>query len=305
MKLRILAAVAAVWCGVSGAQAQTYPSRPVTLIVPLAAGGITDIVARLVGERMKASLGQPVIAENVTGAGGTIGVTRLHRSAPDGHTIAIGQWTTHVGAAAMYPVPFDFVTDFEPLAMLSIAPLWIIGRKDFPAKDIKELLDWMKANPGKATIGTIGPGSATQMCLLYVTGAIGTTVQYVPYRGAAPVMQDMMSGQVDLSCLEGGQTLPQVDAGHIKPYAVLAEKRWFKKPDVPTVTEAGVPGIVMPFGTGCGRRRARRKTSSPSSIGDQRIAGRPRRRARLIDLGHQIAPLAPPDARRARRLPQG
>jgi tripartite-type tricarboxylate transporter receptor subunit TctC len=217
---------AALTC-ISHAQAQTFPSRPVTMIVPFPAGGVTDIVARLVSEKMKDTLGQSVIVENVGGAGGTIGVTRLFRSAPDGYTVSIGQWTSHVGAGAMYSLPFDYLKDFEPISMLSIGPLWIIGRKDFPAKDMKELIAWLKANPGKATAGTIGAGSGIHMCLVYFANKTGTQMQFVPYRGAAPVMQDLLAGQIDLSCPEAGQTLPQFRTGGIKAFAVLTGKRWF------------------------------------------------------------------------------
>ena len=228
MKSRLLCFLVALGAMIGcafGAQAQPFPSKPVTLVVPFPAGGITDIVARIVGDHMKASLGQPVIVENVAGAGGTIGVTRVFRSPADGYTIVIGQWSSHVGAAAMYPLPFDHLKDFEPISMLSIGPLWIIGRKDFPAKDTKELIAWLKANPNKATGGTIGIGSAIHMCLIYFADKTGTTMQYVPYRGAAPMLQDVLAGQIDLSCPEVGQTLSQYRAGNFKAYAVLTEKR--------------------------------------------------------------------------------
>lgn len=244
---RWIAAFAISFITIVSAQAQSFPSRPVTMIVPFPAGGITDIVARLVADRMKGALGQPVIAENVGGAGGTIGVTRLFRSTPDGYTIAIGQWTSHVGGAAMYSLPFNYLTDFEPVALLSIGPLWIIGRKDFPAADIKGLIAWLKANPGKASVATIGVGSGAHMCMVYFAQQTGTTMQYVPYRGAAPAMQDVAAGQIDLFCPEAGQTLPQYTGGTIKAYAVMAKKRWFKAPDVPTVEDGGVTGVEFPF----------------------------------------------------------
>jgi tripartite-type tricarboxylate transporter receptor subunit TctC len=245
--LAFLGACAVALAEATGAQAQSFPSKPVTILVPVPAGGITDTIARIIGERMKTSLGQPVIVENVPGGGGTIAATRLLRSAPDGTTIGIGQWTTHVGAGAMYPVTFDYLKDFEPIAMLSTGPVWIIGRKDFPAKDIKELIAWLKANPGKATGGTVGVGSVVHMCQIYVANAIGTTMQYVPYRGAAPLMTDLLAGQIDLSCPEAGQTLSQYRAGTIKAYAVLTPKRWFAAPDVPTLDEVGVPNVHFPF----------------------------------------------------------
>jgi tripartite-type tricarboxylate transporter receptor subunit TctC len=241
-KLSIALAVAML-AAVSGAIAQIYPSRPVTVIVPFAAGGVTDIVARIVSERMKTALGQSVIIENASGAGGTIGVTRLFRAAPDGYTLVVGQWTSHVGAGAMYPVAFDYLNDFEPVSMLSVAPLWIVGRSNLPAKDLRELIAWLKANPDKASAATTGLGSGIHMCLVYFQNMTGTKFPLAPYRGAAPLMQDMLAGQIDLSCPEAGQTLPQYRAGTIKAYAVLTQKRWFAAPDVPTIDEAGVPGL--------------------------------------------------------------
>jgi tripartite-type tricarboxylate transporter receptor subunit TctC len=298
--VRLMFAVlfAALTC-ISHAQAQTFPSRPVTMIVPFPAGGVTDIVARLVSEKMKDTLGQPVIVENVGGAGGTIGVTRLFRSAPDGYTVSIGQWTSHVGAGAMYSLPFDYLKDFEPISMLSIGPLWIIGRKDFPAKDMKELIAWLKANPGKATAGTIGAGSGIHMCLVYFANKTGTQMQFVPYRGAAPVMQDLLAGQIDLSCPEAGQTLPQFRAGGIKAFAVLTGKRWFAAPDVPTIDEAGVPGVHFPFWHGLWAPKGTPKdvvdklrAAVVDSLADASV------RKRLTELGHEIAPaeLQAPDA---------
>jgi len=277
--------------GVGIAAAQSYPSRPITMIVPFAAGGITDIVARLVSERMKTSLGQPVIAENVAGAGGTIGVTRLFRSAPDGYTLAIGQWTSHVGAGAMYSLPFDYLQDFEPVSMLSIGPLWIIARKDLPAKDLRELIAWLKANPGKASAATIGPGSGAHMCVVYFQNMTGTSFQFVPYRGAAPAMQDLLAGQIDLFCPEAGQTLSQYRAGSIKAYAVLTQKRWFAAPEVPMIDEAGVPGLHMPFWHGLWVPKGTPKDVIATLNGAVVDAlADPAVRQRLTDLGHEIAP---------------
>ena len=291
MRTLSLAVALAMLAGIGGAAAQSYPSRPVTMIVPFAAGGITDIVARLVAERMKASLGQPVIAENVTGAGGTIGTTRLFRSAPDGYTVAIGQWTSHVGAGAMYSLPFDLLKDFEPVSMLSIGPLWIIARKDLPAKDLQELIAWLKANPGKASAATIGPGSGAHMCLVYFQNMTGTRFQFVPYRGAAPAMQDLLAGQIDLFCPEAGQTLSQYRAGSIKAYAVLTQKRWFAAPDVPMIDEAGVPGLHFPFWHGLWAPKGTPKdivATLNAAVVD--ALADPAVRQRLTELGHEIAP---------------
>jgi tripartite-type tricarboxylate transporter receptor subunit TctC len=296
---RIMLAIALAIASAASAQAQVYPSRPVTMIVPFPAGGVTDIVGRLVSEYMRTTLGQPVVAENVAGAGGTIGVTRLFRSAPDGYTIAIGQWTSHVGAGAMYTLPFDYLADFEPIAMLSTGPLWIIGRKDFPAKDMRELIAWLKANPGKASAATIGAGSGAHMCLIYFAQKTGTSMQFVPYRGAAPAMQDLMGGQIDLFCPEAGQTLSQYAAGTITPYGVLTEKRWFKAPEIPTIDEAGVPGVHMPFWHGLWAPKGTpREIITKLDLAVVDALANPIARARLNDLGHEVAP-------RERQTPEG
>ena len=289
-KLSIALAFAIV-AAVGSASAQSYPSRPVTVIVPFAAGGVTDIVARIVSERMKTALGQSVIIENVSGAGGTIGVTRLFRAAPDGYTLVVGQWTSHVGAGAMYPVPFDYLNDFEPVSMLSLAPLWIVGRSGLPAKDLRELIAWLKANPDKASAATTGLGSGIHMCLVYFQNMTGTKFPLAPYRGAAPLMQDMLAGQIDLSCPEAGQTLPQYRAGSIKAYAVLTEKRWFAAPDVPTIDEAGVPGLHFPFWHAIWAPKgtpkdviAKLNAAVVETLADTGV------RQRFSELGHEIAP---------------
>ncbi len=286
-----VAVALAMSASIAGAAAQSYPSRPITMIVPFAAGGVTDIVARIVSERMKTSLGQSVIVENVSGAGGTIGVTRLYRAAPDGYTLAVGQWTSHVGAGAMYPVPFNYLSDFEPVSMLSTAPLWIIGRSNLPAKDLKELIVWLKANPDKASAATTGLGSGIHMCLVYFQNMTGTKFPLAPYRGAAPLMQDMVAGQIDLSCPEAGQTLPQYRAGTIKAYAVLTGKRWFAAPDVPTIDEAGVPGLHFPFWHGLWAPKgtpkdviAKLNAAAVEALADAGV------RQRFNELGHEIAP---------------
>jgi tripartite-type tricarboxylate transporter receptor subunit TctC len=291
MRKSSVAVALAMLAGIAGAQAQTYPSRPITVIVPFAAGGSTDTVARVVSERMKASLGQPVVAEDVTGAGGTIGVTRLFRSAPDGYTLAIGQWTSNVGAGVMYPLAFDLLKDFEPISMLSIGPIWIIGRSNLPATDMKELIAWLKANPGKASAATIGPGSGAHMCLVYFQNMTGTKFQLVPYRGAAPAMQDLMAGQIDLSCLEAGQTLPHYRNGNIKAFGVLTGKRWFAAPDAPTIDEAGVPGLHFPWWHGLWAPKGTPKdviATLNAAVVD--ALADPAVRQRLTDLGHEIAP---------------
>jgi tripartite-type tricarboxylate transporter receptor subunit TctC len=244
--LALLAALGAALFA-SSVHAEDFPSKPVTMIVPFPAGGGSDILARVVAERMRVSLGQPVIVENVGGAGGTIGTTRVARSAPDGYTIGFGQWTSHVGGGALYPLTFDLLKDLTPVAPLTTAKLWLIGRSDLPANNLKELIAWLKANPDKATGATIGAGSGTQLCLIYLQQNTGTKFQLVPYRGVAPIMQDLLAGHLDLTCPEAGQTLSLYRAGKIKAFAVMDSTRWFSAPDVPTTDEAGAPGLHMTF----------------------------------------------------------
>jgi tripartite-type tricarboxylate transporter receptor subunit TctC len=232
---------------VGNASAQDYPTRPITIVVPFPAGGPTDTVGRVLGEHMKNTLGQTVVVENVAGAGGTIGMARVARAAPDGYTLIVGQWTTHVGGGAIYPLQFHVRDDFAPVSLLTSSSLWLVGKTDQPAKTLQELIAWLKANPGKGTVATIGVGSAAHMCSVYFHTNTGTSVTYVPYRGGAPAMQDLMSGQVDLACLEASQTLGQYRAGKVKVFAVMAKKRFPAAPEVPTVDEAGTPGLHMPF----------------------------------------------------------
>jgi tripartite-type tricarboxylate transporter receptor subunit TctC len=289
---KLLLGVAAAMLALTGANAETYPVRPITVVVPFAAGGVTDIVARIVSDRMKTALGQPVVVENQGGAGGTIGVTRVHRAAPDGYTLVVGQWTSHVGGGAMYPLTYDIVNDFQPISVLSTGPLWIVGNKDIPANNIKELVAWLKANPNRGSTGTTGVGSGIHMCMVYFQNNTGTKFPLVPYRGAAPIMQDLISGQIDLSCPEAGQTLPQYRAGSIKAFGVLTKKRWFAAPDVPTVDESGLPGVEMPFWHGMWAPKG-----TPKDVTDKLVAAvkeslaDPAVRQRFTDLGHEVAPV--------------
>jgi len=275
----------------SGASAQPYPSRPVTLIVPFPAGGITDIIARIVAEGMRQHLGQAVIVENVPGAGGTIGTTKLARATPDGYTVGIGQWTSHVGGGAMYNLPFDLHKDLQPISLVSVGPLWIIGRKTLPANNLQDLIAWIKANP-KATGATIGVGSAAHLCFLDFEQETKTSFVIVPYRGAAPAMQDLLAGQIDIFCPEAGQTLAQYRAGSVKAFAVLTEKRWFAAPDVPTIAEAGAPGLLFPFWHGLWAPKgipadalAKLNAAVQAALADPAI------RKRFTDLGHEVAPV--------------
>jgi tripartite-type tricarboxylate transporter receptor subunit TctC len=273
--------------------AQNYPARPITIIVPFPAGGPTDTLARIMGERMRVSLGQPIVVENVTGAGASIGVTRAIQSAPDGYTLSIGNWTSHVGAGAIYPVSWDALRDLAPISLLTTTPLVIVGKNALPAKDGSELISWLKANPDKASAATVGAGSAAHICALYFEQQTGTRMQFVPYRGGAPAMQDMIANQIDLMCAEGSQTLPYVRGGQMKAFAVMAKERWPALPEVPTTDEIGAPGMYISFWHGLWAPSgtppeaiARLNKAVIESLADPTV------RKRLTDLGAVIAPTA-------------
>ncbi len=243
--LHVAASAAALPVVSQIARAQTYPSRPITMIVPYPAGGPTDTIARLLGERMRASLGQPVVIENVAGAGGNIGVGRVARAAGDGYTLGIGHWGSHVVNGAIYTLPYDLLTDLEPVALISDGPQLIVAARSVPAKNIKELIAWLKANPGKAMVGTTGVGGASHLAGILFQNTTGTNIQIVPYRGAAPRMQDMLSGQIHLAFDQAASSLPQVQGGNLQAYAVTSKTRLAVAPDIPTVDEAGLPGFYI------------------------------------------------------------
>jgi len=224
----------------NSAWGQTFPAKPVTLIVPFPPGGSTDTAARIIGERMRIPLGQSMIIENVGGAGGAIALARVARAAPDGYTIDIGQWDTHVGAI-IYPITFDLQKDFAPIGMLSINPQLMIARKGFPADDLKGLVAWMRANPGMATF--VDQNAAARVTGVLMQQATGTTVQFIPYRGAGPAMQAMLGGQVDLMVVQAAVTLPQARAGTVKILANLSPERSSVVPGVPTSGESGIAGL--------------------------------------------------------------
>ena len=245
--LRLAAGAAALPAVSRVAWAQAYPARPITIIVPFPAGGATTTLARVLAEHMKTTLGQPIVVENVGGASGSIGTTRVARAAPDGYTLSFGNWASHVGSGAMIPLQFDLLKDLEPVAFLANSPLWVVAKKDLTPRDLKEFVAWLKANPDKATAATVGVGSGSHMCGIYIQNATGTKFQFVPYRGGAPAMQDLVAGQVDFMCDFAGNSLPWVRNGQIKPYVVMAKARWFAAPEVPTFEEMGIPGLVMGF----------------------------------------------------------
>jgi tripartite-type tricarboxylate transporter receptor subunit TctC len=273
------------------AKAQTYPTRPITIIVPFPAGGPADAVARIIGEHMRTTLGQPVIIENVSGAGGSIGVGRAARAAPDGYTLSIGQLNSHVFSGAVYSVRYDLLKDFAPVALLTTNPLMIVGKKDLPAKNMRELIAWLKANPDKGSFGTPGVGSPSHVWGIYFQNSTGTRFQFVPYRGAAPVIQDMLSGQIDLTCLQASDLLPQVRSGNVRAYAILTKTPWVRAPDIPTVDEAGVAGLYMPFWHGLWAPAktpseiiAKLNTAAVEALGDPLV------RQRFADIGQEIFP---------------
>ena len=246
----VLVLVASATQAATSAWAVDYPTRPVTIVVPYPAGGPTDLVGRILADRLKTLLGQPVIVENVPGASGTIGSARVARAIPDGYMLVVGQWSSHVGAAATLSLPYDPVNDFEPVALLTSSPLWIVGRKDLPVDDLKGLIAWLKANSEKATAGTVGIGSGTHMCLIYFQTMTGTRFQVVPYRGGPAMMQDLAAGQIDFTCPEASQNLAQYRSGRIKVFGVMSDRRWFAVPEVPTLEEGGTPGMNFPFWNG-------------------------------------------------------
>ena len=241
---RLLLAIALVTGVVTTpAAAQTYPTRPITMIVPYPAGGITDGLARLIAEHMKGSLGQTVIVENVGGAGGSIGAGRVARAAPDGYTILLGNAETHVLNPAAQTLQFDVVKDFEPVALMPRYPFILVTSNDVPAKTLKELIVWIKANPGKVSQGTVGAGTMQHLCGLSMQDMTGARWNIVPYRGGAPAMQDLLSGQINFMCTASGSFLPLIRNNQIRAYAVTTKERIVGAPDIPTVDEAGLPGL--------------------------------------------------------------
>jgi len=241
----LAASVAALLVVAPEAIAQTYPSRPVTMIVPASAGGPTDAIARVLSERMTANLGGTVLVDNVAGAGGSIGVGKVARSAPDGYTLGIGQWSHYVLNGATYALQYDLLADFAPVAMIVTGPLLLVSRKDLPANDLKGLIAWLKANPDKATAGTGGVGSPPHISGIFFQKMTGTQFQFVPYRGTAPAMRDLLAGQIDIMIDQASNVLPQLRGGTIKAFAVTAKERLPSAPDVPTVDEAGLPGLYV------------------------------------------------------------
>jgi tripartite-type tricarboxylate transporter receptor subunit TctC len=273
--------------------AQDYPSRPITLIVPLAAGGGTDTLARILAERMKAALGQPVVVENIPTAAGTVGVGRLAQAAPDGYTIGIGDQTSNVVSSLTNSVRYDVLNDFEPISLLSTSPVALVARKAMQAPDLKQLIVWLRENPEGATAASFGQGSGPNIIGAAFQTLTGTKVRTVTYRGAAPAIQDLVGGQVDLMFVEQTTMIGHLRSGTIKAYAILAKRRSAAVPEVPTIEEAGGPplhivtwrGMWVPKGTS-ERVRKRLGSAVVEALSDPAV------QKRIADVGQEIVPRA-------------
>jgi tripartite-type tricarboxylate transporter receptor subunit TctC len=284
-------AIAAALGNVGTAAAQVYPSRPITMVVPYPAGGSADVFGRIVAEQMRTSLGQSIVIENSGGASGSIGVGRLARAAADGYTFGYGGWVTHVVNGAAYRLPYDVVKDFEPVSLIASNPQLIVARKDLPAKDLKELIAWLKANPDRASLGTTGVGGASHIAGLFFQKETGTRFQFVAYRGTPQWTQDLMSGQIDFAFDQAASALPRIRAGNIKAYAVTAKSRLPVAPEIPTVDEAGLPGFYLSpwhaFFASKGTPRdiiARLNAAVVNALADAAV------RKKFADLGLEIPP---------------
>ena len=287
MRKFAVAMVLVALAGIASVQAQTYPSRQITLVVPFPPGGSTDVAARIMAEHMRARLGQPVVIENVGGAGGSIAVGRVARAAPDGYTIDIGQWDTHVGSI-IYKLDYDLQKDFEPIGLISNNPQLMVAKKDLPAGNLKELIAWMKANPDK--INYVNQNAAANVTGVIFEKLTGQKFRYIPYRGAGPAMTDLVSGQVDLLVVQGAVALPQIRAGKIKAIANLSPKRSASIPDIPTSDEGGVQGLYMSgwFGFFAPKGTPKNIIATLNNAMVQALA-EPAVRARFAELGLDVA----------------
>jgi tripartite-type tricarboxylate transporter receptor subunit TctC len=247
---KILFGLIATLAFASSAFAQHFPSRPITIVVPFSAGGPSDAMARILAERMKVTLNETVLVENVTGAGGSIGVGRAAKSPADGYTISFGHLGTHVANGAIYKLGYDLVADLDPVVLLPSNPMIIVSKNAVPAKTLKEFLDWLKSRPAPAAAGTVGAGSGSHVAGLAFEAATGIKLQYVPYRGTGPAMNDLVAGQIDLIVDQTSNSIQQVRAGNIRAYAIVDSKRVESAPDIPTTDEAGLPGFHMTLWSG-------------------------------------------------------
>jgi tripartite-type tricarboxylate transporter receptor subunit TctC len=290
MRKALVAMLAAALVGfAASAAAQTYPSRPITLIEPFAAGGPSDAVARVVGRAMGQALGQPVVIENITGAAGTVAAARLARAAPDGYTIGVATWSTHVASPVVYQPSYNVFKDFAPVALLTETPLVLVANKKMPADDLRGLIAWLKANPNTAFQGVAG--GTDQVIGFLFQRRTGTKFQTVPYRGLALAMRDLVSGRINLLFDQPSDALPQIRAGTVKPYAVTAKRRLTIAPDIPTVDEAGLSGLYLtpwqsiwaPHGTPAAAI-AKLNAAAVSALANPDV------RKRLADLAQEVVP---------------
>jgi tripartite-type tricarboxylate transporter receptor subunit TctC len=289
--LRLTAGAAALPAFSRVVSAQTYPTRPITIVVPYAAGGPSDVIARVLGDRMRQALGQPVLIENVVGAGGSIGLRRVARASPDGYTVSLGNWGTHVALGVIYQLDYDLLKDFEPVAQIPGNPMLIVTGKAVLANNLKELIAWLKANQEKVSVGTSGVGGGSHVAGVFFQNAIGARFQYVPYRGAGPAINDLVAGQIDLMVDSSADVLPHLRAGTLKAYAVMTKSRLAAAPDIPTVDEAGLPRLYLTIWDGLWVPKgtpkiviSRLNAAAVDAMNDPAV------RARLADLGLQFPP---------------
>lgn len=286
--LRTLAALASFFAA-SLAQAQAFPTHSLSIVVPFSAGGPTDTIARIMAERMTRALGQTVLVENTTGAGGSIGVGRVVKARPDGYTLGIGHIGTHVVNGAIYALPYDLLADLSPIAMIASNPQTIVSKNALPAKDLKELVAWIRANSGKVTLGTGGAGTPSHVSGVYLQKVLGVEINIVHYRGSAPAMADLMAGHIDMSFDQAASALPHVRSGRVRGYAVTQKTRLAAAPTIPSVDEAGLPGFYMTVWHGLWAPKG-----TPAAV-VERLNGAvvealadPATRGRLGDLGQEI-----------------
>jgi len=284
---KVLLVLALLAAGSAGAQ--SFPNKPVTLVAGFAAGGPTDTIARILSERMRQPLGQAVLVENAAGAAGSVAIGRVLRAPADGYTVSIGHWSTHVVNGAIYQLPYDLLKDLEPVALVASNPQVLVARSGVPAQNLKELIAWIKANQGKVTAGTAGAGSGSHVGGIYFANSIGANLQFIPYRGTGPAMQDLVGGQIDIMFDQAVTALAQVKAGRIRAFAVTQKERLAAAPDVPTVDEAGAPGVHIAIWHALWVARgtpkeavARLNASIVESLADPAV------RKRLADLGQDI-----------------
>jgi tripartite-type tricarboxylate transporter receptor subunit TctC len=290
-KTFLVAMIAASLFATTAFAAEKFPSHPITIVVPFAAGGPSDAMMRILGERMKVTLGETILVENTTGAGGSIGVGRVVHAPPDGYTIGFGHLGTHVANGAIYKLNYDLVADLEPIVLLPSNPMIVVSKNAVPAKTLPELINWLKSRTQPATAGTAGAGSGSHVAGLAFEAASGVKLQYVPYRGTGPAMNDLVAGQIDIIVDQLSNSINQVRGGTIRGYAVTDTKRAESAPDIPTTDEAGLPGFHMSLWSGLWAPKgtpkdiiARINAAALDALND------PPTRKQLENLGLQIPP---------------